>query len=122
MLNNPKIHSCKVYIASAPLSKVRNYSYITYWSNHGSENLYKTLNMAKHYLSQAIVRDMSEPQIKPDSTHPTNVWYDNGTLNNYNYAAYLEDRINNKSILRRSDGQVVIVDNEWVKPKHNWRE
>lgn len=97
----------------------KSMKFINVWSANHGEKARKSMDKAIELLSSAIAKDISDPSVKPDNKKPTNVWYTTSTVNG---AAYLEEKVGKKSIMRTSFGNIIIVNNVFVTPKYNWRE
>lgn len=109
------------YIEQAKRSRTPQ-EYINIWSADNGAKARKSMNSAIKLLSPIIVKDILDPSIKPDNNLPTNIWYSRGSSNNANLAAYNEEKIGNKYVIRTSDGNIVIANKQLVTRKYNWRE
>lgn len=97
--------------------------YANIWSKHHGARARQSMNAAMQLLADAIMKDIQDPAIKPNKQHPTNVSYSDGAFGGVmNATGYLEEKIEDKYIIRTSMGDVVIVNEPFVKTKHNWRE
>ena len=96
--------------------------YIRTWSENHAARARQCMNSAIQLLSKAIVKDILDPGIKPNKKLPTNYWYSEGQYTNGIPAARLEEKIDNKYVLRTNLGHIVIADERSVTRKHNFRE
>lgn len=96
--------------------------YVRTWSENHAARARQSMNSAIQLLSKAIVKDILDPGIKPNKKLPTNYWYSEGLYNNGALAGRLEEKIDNKYVLRTNLGLIVIADARSVTRKHNFRE
>jgi hypothetical protein len=90
------------------------------WAKNNSSKLDRSMRQAIQMLSSSIAKDIQTPQIMPEKNHPSNIWY--STPQSGTQTGYFEGTIKNKSVIRRSSGQIAIVNSSSVTQKHNWRE
>jgi hypothetical protein len=90
------------------------------WAKNNASKLDRSMRQAIQMLSSSIAKDIQTPQIMPEKNHPSNIWY--STPQSGTQTGYFEGTIKNKSVIRRSSGQIAIVNSSSVTQKHNWRE